>query len=214
MASRHLDHLSVLVVPFVLGVGAAWIQDRIFNPSDLFVKGKVSQWLSNVVEPPIAPTVWDWLFTADRFPESGFLVMRFQDGTQVGGAFAKMSMALTSPEAQGVFLEREWNLDDSGNVLTEVTGTAGILIPKVDTVRWVRILRAEALLERSLMKRKTVPSPLDRRGKIKKGVAVGRGGRPTTPPPGQGTGSASPEQPPGSPMPTGENEPAGKDNRG
>ena len=121
--------LSVLVVPFVLGVGAAWIQDRIFNPSDLFVKGKVSQWLSNVVEPPIAPTVWDWLFTADTFPESGFLVMRFQDGTQVGGAFAKMSMALTSPEAQGVFLEREWNLDDSGNVLTEVTGTAGISHP-------------------------------------------------------------------------------------
>jgi len=134
--------LSVIVVPVVLGLGAARVTDKLFDPSAIVVKGRFAEWLNRIVPATTPPTVWDWLFKADRFPESGFLVVDFDDGTRVAGAFAKDSMVLTSPEVHGIYLEREWTLDEDGDVQGELPGTGGLLIPSTDNVRWVRILKS------------------------------------------------------------------------
>jgi len=133
--------LSVLVVPVVLGLGSARMTDRLFPPSNLRVSGGFLQWLNRVAPAPTPPTTWDWFHLAGRSPESGFMVVGFDDGTSVAGAFARDSMALTSPEEHGVYLEEEWSLDSDGNVFAELPGTGGILIPRMDKVRWVRILK-------------------------------------------------------------------------
>lgn len=70
------------------------------------------------------------------------MVVGFHDGTQVAGVFAERSLGLTSPQPPGVFLEQEWVINDTGDVVYERPGTAGILIPNLAEVRWVRLLHA------------------------------------------------------------------------
>ena len=70
-------------------------------------------------------------------------MVEFRDGTRVAGAFAAGSIAQTSPEPHGLFLEREWELDGTGRIWYELPGTSGLLIPSVDDVRVVRILARE-----------------------------------------------------------------------
>ena len=140
--------LSVIVVPVILGLVAAKVSDKIFDPSEIVVKGKLSKGVNAVVRSKTPPTAWDWLFTADRVPESGFLVIGFDDGSRVAGAFAEQSMALTSPEVRGLFLEQEWMLDEDANVVAELPGSQGLLIPRTDQVRWVRILSAATSTDR------------------------------------------------------------------
>ena len=132
----------VIIVPIALGIAGAWIDDRVFDPSEIVVKGKWANRVNRLVKAPVPPTSWDWLFEVDRIPPSAFLVIEFDDGRQVAGAFAGRSMALTSPASHGLFLEAEWALDASGNVVNEVPGTAGLLIPTADNVRWVRVLHS------------------------------------------------------------------------
>lgn len=135
--------VSVIVLPVVLGIASARLTDWIFNPSEIRVKGKWARRLNRVLRPPTMPTAWDWLFTADRVPESAFLLVGFKDGSRVAGAYAKRSLALTSPETHGIFLEREWMLDENGDIVGELPGSAGLLIPTADDVRFVRILVAD-----------------------------------------------------------------------
>jgi hypothetical protein len=134
--------LCVLVVPVVLGLGSARVTDKIFNPSEVVVKTGLSKFLNKIVPASTPPTVWDWLFTADRVPESGFMIIDFADGARVAGAFAQDSMALTSPEAHGLFLEQEWLLNEQGDIEAELPGSGGLLLPRADEIRWVRILKA------------------------------------------------------------------------
>lgn len=143
--------LSVIVLPVVLGLGSARLTDKLFPPSQLFVSGSLLEWLNRIAPAPTAPTVWDWFYLAERSPKSGFMVVGFDDGSRVAGAFAQESMALTSPEVHGIFFEEEWILDENGNIFGELPGTSGILIPTIDNVRWVRILKSgeDAEKERS-----------------------------------------------------------------
>jgi hypothetical protein len=134
--------LSVIVVPIVLGLGSARATDRMFNPSDVVVKGKLSKFINKIVPATTPPTAWDWLFIADRFPRSGFMVVDFNDGPRVAGAFAQDSIALTSPEVHGLFLEVEWQLNEDGDIDAPLPGSGGLLIPRADNIRWVRILEA------------------------------------------------------------------------
>jgi hypothetical protein len=134
--------LAVLVVPAVLGLAAGAITDKLFDPAQDRVRGRFASFVNGIIPAPTAPTIWDWLFVSDRVPKSGFLVVEFKDGARVAGAFAERSMALTSPEPHGLFLEREWQLDTEGNVYCELPGTRGLLVPDVSEVRWMRILES------------------------------------------------------------------------
>jgi hypothetical protein len=139
--------LSVVVVPIVLGVVGAALGNKVFNPSDLRVKGRWSELINKVLKAQTPPTVWDWLMQSERIPESAFMVVAFEDGTQIGGAFASDSMALTSPETHGLFLQVEWALDEQGHPFHVVEGSAGILIPSARDIRWIRILNGQGEIE-------------------------------------------------------------------
>jgi hypothetical protein len=68
------------------------------------------------------------------------LIVEFKDGAQVAGVYAAGSTSLTSPEPHGLFLEVEWEIDEMGNVANELPGSRGIMIPRADDVRSIRIL--------------------------------------------------------------------------
>ena len=133
--------LTVIVVPILIGEVGAKITDIMFDPAKDRVSG-FANFVNKLFPAPTPPTIWDWLFTNDRIPESGFLVLEFNDGTRVAGAFAAESMALTSPEPPGLFMEREWLLDQNGNIVTEVKATGGVLVTNIDEVRLIRILKS------------------------------------------------------------------------
>ncbi len=133
--------LVVLVIPLVLGVLGARLTDLIFRPVQLGRPlGRLTRGVTAFVKAPAPPSVWDWLFTAQP-PNGGFVIIQFNDGSQVGGVFAEHSVALTSPEPQGLFLESEWLLNEEGDFTGPMPGTEGIMIPTIGDVRWVRILR-------------------------------------------------------------------------
>lgn len=132
--------LAVIVIPIALGLIAGAATDNLFDPAEDRISGKLATFVNRIAPAPAAPTIWDWLFIGDRLPKSGFVVLEFKDGARVAGAFAEKSMALTSPEPHGIFLEREWQLDHDGNIFCELPGTKGLLVPDASDVRWMRIL--------------------------------------------------------------------------
>lgn len=115
--------LVTLVLPLLIGLCAGWATNR---------------WGFGV---RTAPSVWDWLF--GQYPPHGrFVVVQFRDGSWVGGAFAKNAMAVTSPEQQGIYLCPEWEVVD-GELTQERPGSGGLMIGKVDDIRWLRVLEPE-----------------------------------------------------------------------
>lgn len=103
--------LTVLVLPVVLGVGAARATDWFF-PLKTTAKGDFG-WLRRFVRwairPVASPTIWDWWLTQGQSEgEYGdFVLAKLRDGSYVGGVYAAGSTALTSPEPHGIFLSSE-----------------------------------------------------------------------------------------------------------
>lgn len=129
--------LVVIVVPILLGIVGGRLSDWLSAPGEPSGLRRPIAWLLRTTTPP---TIWDWLYQAAP-PYGAFLVVRFEDGSQVSGVFAEGSMALTSPEQQGIFLISEWALDESGTIVGPVGQTGGILIPRTAAIRWIRILQ-------------------------------------------------------------------------
>jgi hypothetical protein len=129
---------SVLILPAVLGWSFAratdWVTQPV-TPNNSWFKLRLD-WVLGLSTPPSA---WDFVFT-EQNPDGKFVIIEFGDGKRVGGVFADGSIALTSPERQGLFLSREWVLDLNGNLQAEVPGSNGILIPTIDSVKYVSIL--------------------------------------------------------------------------
>lgn len=124
--------LAVLAVPVIGGSLVARLADEGFFP---FKRGFA--WL---LRPTGPPTVWDWLFTAN-LPYESFLVIEFTDGHRIAGVFSEGSIALTSPEPHGMFLSREWSLDENGNLVDAIPGTAGVIIAGDANIRSIHILQ-------------------------------------------------------------------------
>jgi hypothetical protein len=92
---------------------------------------------------PSRPSVWDWFFV-EAEADGRCLVIEFRDGARVAGVFAEGSYAATSPDTHGIFLTPEFVLDGDGQIAGEVPSSAGLMITRLDDVRWVRVLKAEA----------------------------------------------------------------------
>jgi hypothetical protein len=132
--------LAILIVPVLLGVLGGRLSDWISDPSE---PTGVRRLLARLLRTTTPPTIWDWLYQATP-PFGSFLVVQFEDGSRVAGVFAQGSMALTSPERQGIYLISEWQLDDRGVIVDQVEQTGGILVPSTASIRWIRILKGEA----------------------------------------------------------------------
>jgi Family of unknown function (DUF6338) len=138
--------LAVLIVPVCLGFGVARLQDWLYPPLAHW-DDEPNRWrrqVEKVLGSPPPPTMWDWTFTR-RNLRARFVLIEFDDGSHVGGVFAAGSYALTSPEAQGLFLSSEWQLNDTADFVSEIPATEGILIPNTSNIRWIRVLCSGAI---------------------------------------------------------------------
>lgn len=131
--------LVTVVLPAAGGIGAR-LASSFLAARGL---GDITGWrrrLAILWPATVPPSIWDWLFT-ERVPDGKFLLIEFNDGTCVAGAFDARSFALTSPETHGVFLSTEWLLDENGEITAPVQDSEGILIRDMTAVRSVRVLR-------------------------------------------------------------------------
>lgn len=131
--------LAVLILPAVLGIGAARATDFLLPVTAPQPSQRVRRAVRWLVKPSAPPSAWDWLFR-DNTPNEKFVLVKFKDGSYVGGAYEENSGAITSPEPHGLILGVEWVVDDLGNFVAPIPKSHGILIPLTDEIRWVRIL--------------------------------------------------------------------------
>lgn len=134
--------LSVVVLPVTLGLLSGALGDWLFSPDERSVKGKFRRFINRLSKIPAAPSIWDWTFGVHILPDGAFVVIEFRDGTKRAGVFASESVAMTSPEPHGLFLEKEWVLNEEGDIWYELPGSAGILIPAGEDIMTMRILEA------------------------------------------------------------------------
>jgi hypothetical protein len=130
--------VTVLVLPFALGLVGALLTDTLIRRSQKSLTGW-ARLVSRFWPAPLPPSIWDWLLTTSP-PNSSFLVLEFNDGRRVGGTFEKGSIAITSPDTHGLFLNVEWVLDEDGNLVEPIPGSTGTMIRVLDDVRSIRIL--------------------------------------------------------------------------
>src|ERR1017187_4360960 len=130
--------LVVLVIPWMGGRAYAWLVNR-GQPTGENPASFGTRVFRNAVSAPPSPTAWDWFFVT-RPPDGSFVIVEFSDGKQVAGTFSEGSLAITSPEARGLFLAEEWVLDAAGNLFAPVPESKGILILDVREVRSLRVL--------------------------------------------------------------------------
>jgi hypothetical protein len=134
--------LVVLVIPTGLGIGAArfsdWFQGPMLKATDLQSLGIFRRVWAVLVRGGVTPSIWDWVFEVEP-PDERYVVLTFSDGSRIGGVFEAGSYALTSPETHGLFLTKEWVLDENGNFIAEIPGSQGVMIDASE-VRSLRIL--------------------------------------------------------------------------
>jgi hypothetical protein len=127
-------YITVIVVPFVGGVGLGRL-------TDLYAAGRDrAEGLAQLL-PEVPPSAWD-LFFSRKIADGQFLMITFEDGSRVGGSYYGPSFALKSPQQQGLYLAREWVVDAQGHLDRPVLGSKGILIPTTATIRHVRVIEA------------------------------------------------------------------------
>jgi hypothetical protein len=131
--------LAVLILPAVLGIGAARATDYLLPVTAPPTSQRVRRTVRWLVKPSAPPSAWDWLFR-DKPPNGKFVLLKFKDGSYIGGAYEENSGAATSPEPHGLILGVEWVVNDVGDFIEPIPSSHGVLIPLTDEIRWVRIL--------------------------------------------------------------------------
>lgn len=134
--------LAVLVIPVFGGVTVGKLTNIISDPESPRVRGRLRRAIAWIWPAEAPPSIWDWVFTV-KPPHGSFVVIEFEDGRRLAGVFGEDSIALTSPEPQGLFLVSEWELDQDGNVIGPLPDSAGVMILRTDEIRSVRILKEE-----------------------------------------------------------------------
>jgi Family of unknown function (DUF6338) len=132
--------LVVLVIPWVGGSLLAWLSDRLFQPTATIAAGQFRRVLAVMFRPSASPSIWDWAITSG-LPDGRFIVIEYTDGHRIAGSFGIGSKALTTPEVQGMYISTEWSLDNNGDLVQQVPGTAGVVVLNSSSVRHIRLLQ-------------------------------------------------------------------------
>lgn len=126
----HTNHPGLAVL---FGIGAG-----IITPAALAVlwhKTRTSIWVARQLKRiGLAldyPTKngWDRYFSRGEFC---FVRCHLKDGSRVGGYYGDKSYAATFPQPADVYIEKTWLLDDSGEFVREMEGTAGMVVRAAD----------------------------------------------------------------------------------
>lgn len=75
------------------------------------------------------PTGWDFFFGKGR---PCWMLFHLKSGMKLGGFYAGASFASSFPQAQDVYVEEVWRVDDAGRFVERVDRTAGALIKGED----------------------------------------------------------------------------------
>ena len=71
----------------------------------------------------------------------GFVILTYDDGTKVYGYFGENSLAASDPERSDIYLERLYDVDDSGQWYEKTPPRGGLL--KLDGMRSLEFLEPE-----------------------------------------------------------------------
>lgn len=140
---------TLVILPGIVGTGLGHFEDQYLawtRPQGATGHGLVGRRLAALavrIRPSPAPSAWDRLFTRGILPGS-WIVVEFNDGSTVAGAWEEGSGATTSPEPHGLILAEEWVLDADGNLAYPVEQTGGVLIPTDANIRKIRVLKQES----------------------------------------------------------------------
>jgi hypothetical protein len=77
------------------------------------------------------PTSWDWFFS-NRAGKHYYVRFHRKDGENLGGYFGENSFAASSPNAQQIYVEEVWRLDEDGKFIERVEGSEGALVKSED----------------------------------------------------------------------------------
>lgn len=131
--------LVLLGLPFVVGVLAAHIGRWLFPPSALQTTSRFGRFIRWFIWPEPPPTLFDWALTSGLM-ENRFVVIEYEDGRRIGGAYGRPGVSMTSPQERAIYLAVEWVLNPTGDFLAPVANSSGILVPLGPTVRSIRLL--------------------------------------------------------------------------
>lgn len=141
MRDQVLDHpvrlclwgfTVLLVAPVLIGqltaraANATLPPERALDPSSRAhgwrgtVQGLVGSWDQ--------PSIWDAVVLSQRL-DGCFVVVEFNDGRRVAGAFGVGSAAMNHPGRPGLFLTTEWALDEDGDLMAEIPDSRGVMLP-------------------------------------------------------------------------------------
>ena len=76
------------------------------------------------------PTSWDWFFSN----RAGNYYVRFhrKEGKDLGGYFGENSFAASSPNAQQIYVEELWRVDEEGKFIEPIEGSEGAMVNRED----------------------------------------------------------------------------------
>jgi hypothetical protein len=80
-----------------------------------------------------SPTSWDWFFSNRK--GNHYVCFYLKEGTQLGGYFGERSFATSSPNAQQIYVEEIWRLDEDGRFVEQVEETDGAIVNREDCTR-------------------------------------------------------------------------------
>ena len=78
-----------------------------------------------------SPTSWDWFFS-NRKGNHYYVRFHLKDGKDLGGYFGERSFAASSPNAQQIYVEEIWRVDEDGRFVEPVEKTEGAMVNRED----------------------------------------------------------------------------------
>ncbi|SRR5216683_3038405 len=141
--------LVLLVLPFVVGVVTAHIGRRVFPPSAVQASSRLQRFIRWFIWPEPPPTLFDWALTSGLM-ENRFVLIEYEDGRRIGGAYGRPGVSMTSPQERAIYLAIEWVLSDKGDFLAPVANSSGILVPLGPSVRSIRLLVPRSVRDASI----------------------------------------------------------------
>jgi hypothetical protein len=136
--------IALIAIPAVGGVYAGRLSDLFFGVRRSMLPRDGAGWRRELLPPPdeifkpVTPSVWD-SFLTEQIPTGRILVITFDNNKTVAGSYYKGSIGKTTPQKRGLYMIREWSLDDRGHPVQPIAESRGVLIPTIDRIKHVRI---------------------------------------------------------------------------
>ena len=121
--------LQYFAVPVVIGLALSYLYQSGLSYK---VAAKAKLHLAHHL-----PAAWDYVFEA--LPETAYLLVTLQDGTQIAGRWAKGSFASSSKDERDLLIAEMWSIADEGEAWSRLTPSRSILICGKD-IRHVELI--------------------------------------------------------------------------